>query len=146
MHTAVFFAFTSIVTPINDGNALTLPAQRHWMRMTPGGGAPISLLAIQKDGADGHGLIWERSDDDGRSWSYYAAIQDDHTERDTADAIAVGNDIAIVYSYEGPDLTGSTSHDVWFQWWRYRSGGWSPDPALRVFDSTSNSSAFSRAE
>src|SRR5262249_37658491 len=51
-----------------------------------------------------------------------------------------------VYSYEGPTLAGSTRHDVWFQWWRHHSGEWTPDPALRVFDSTSGSTAYSRAE
>jgi len=38
--------------------------------MTPAGGPPVSLLAIQKDGADGHGLVFVRSDDDARSWRY----------------------------------------------------------------------------
>ena len=39
------------VTPIGGGNALTLPAQRHLVHLD---GA--WLLAVQKDGADGHGL------------------------------------------------------------------------------------------
>jgi hypothetical protein len=146
MHTAVFFAFTAIVTPVDGGNALTLPAQRHWLRMTPGGGSPVSIVAVQKDGADGHGLVLVRSDDDARSWHYYAAIQDDPSERDEADLIAVGDDIALVYSYEGPVLSGSSRHDVYFQRWRYGSGDWSPDPAVLIFDSSSSSSAFSRAE
>src|SRR4051812_4089943 len=128
MHTAFLAAFTSVVTAVGGGNSLTLPAQRHWARMT----SSTSLLAIQKDGADGHGLVFVRSDDDGRSWRYYAAIQDDSSERDEADVVVVGNDIALVYSYEGPDLTGSTRHDVYFQWWRGSGGNWTPDPAVRV--------------
>ena len=43
----------------------------------------------------------------------------DRTERDTPDLIAVGNDIALVYSFEGPTLSGSVRHDVFFQWWRW---------------------------
>jgi hypothetical protein len=45
MHTAIFFAFTTVVTPIGGGNALTLPSQRR--------------------GVDRHGPIWLRGDDVG---------------------------------------------------------------------------------
>ena len=87
-----------------------------------------------------------RSDDDGGSFRRIGAIQDNPIDRDTADLVVVGSDIALVYSYEGPELTGSTAHDVWFQWWRQRSGSWSPDPAVRVFDSTSGANGYYRAE
>ena len=134
------------VAPIGNGNALTLPAARHLVRMDTGGGRPPAwLLAIQQDGADGHGLWFLRSDDGGASWSSYAPIQDDWSERDTPDLITVGNDIALVYSYEGPTLGGSARHDVFFQWWRWDGrNDWSPSPPVRVFDSTSSTTAYYR--
>jgi hypothetical protein len=134
------------VAPIGDGNALTLPAARHLVRMDTGGGRPPAwLLAIQQDGADGHGLWFLRSDDAGANWSSYAPIQDDASERDTPDLITVGNDIALVYSYEGPTLGGSARHDVFFQWWRWDGrNDWSPSPPVRVFDSTSTTTAYYR--
>jgi hypothetical protein len=136
---------SSQVAPINVGEALTLPAQRHLLRLTPSG-SPVWLLAVQQDGASGHGLGFFRSNDDGQTYSYYAPIQNDPSERDTTDVLAVGNDVALVYSYEGPDLVGSVNHDVWFQWWRYSGGNWTPQPAIRIFDSTSSSTAYYRGE
>lgn len=138
-------AAISTVAPIGGGNAMTLPAQRHLVRLLPGG-APRWLLAVQQDGAGGHGLGFFRSDDDGASFHYYAPIQDDPSERDTTDLITVGNDVALVYSYEGPMLSGSDRHDVYFQWWRWNGSDFVPQPALLVFDSTSNASAYYRAE
>src|SRR4051812_46588387 len=109
--------FGGIVGPIQNGNALTLPAARHLVRMQQGGGRPASwMLAIQQDGASGHGLVFLRSTDDAKSWSYYAPIQNDWSERDTPDLVPVGGDIALVYSYEAPTLGGSLRHDVYFQW------------------------------
>src|SRR2546429_7340808 len=59
---AVLLAGT--VAPIGNGNALTLPAARHLVRMDTGGGRPPAwLLAIQQDGAGGRGLWVFRSDD-----------------------------------------------------------------------------------
>jgi hypothetical protein len=136
---------TTALAPIGGGNALTLPAQRHVVRLSPSG-TPHWLLAVQQDGADNHGLGFFRSDDDGRSFNYYKPIQNDASERDTADLLAVGNDLAVVYSFEGPTLTGSPRHDVVFQWWRYASGEWSPEPAVVVFDATTSTTAYYRAE
>jgi hypothetical protein len=36
---------------------------------------------------------------------------------------------------------------VWFQWWRYQPGThpWTPEPAVRVFDSPDDRTAYSRA-
>ncbi|HYZ89269.1 MAG TPA: hypothetical protein VE620_08235, partial [Myxococcales bacterium] len=135
------------VAPINAGNALTLPAARHLVRMETGQGRPPAwLLAIQQDGANGHGLGFVRSDDDGSTWRYYAPIQNDRTERDTPDLVPVGNDIALVYSYEGPTLSASDRHDVYFQWWRWDGAAdWRPSTPLRVFDSTSSTTAYYRA-
>jgi hypothetical protein len=135
------------VAPINGGNALTLPAARHLVRMETGQGRPAAwLLAIQQDGASGHGLWFVRSDDGGSTWSPYARIQNDWTERDTPDLVLVGNDIALVYSYEGPALTASARHDVFFQWWRWDGvDDWLPSPPVRVFDSSSSSTAYYRA-
>ncbi|HEY8209345.1 MAG TPA: exo-alpha-sialidase, partial [Myxococcaceae bacterium] len=136
------------VTEIGGANALTLPAQRHLVRVVHSNGTASLLLAIQQDGAGGHGLGFFRSDDEGLSWGWMAAIQDDPTERDTPDIIQLGQDMALVYSYEGPALGGSTRHDVYYQRWRYQSAtqSFTPDPPLRVFDSTSSSTAYYRAE
>src|SRR5436305_2094490 len=57
---------------IGGGNALTLPAQRHLVRI---GGT--LLLALQQDGADGHLLGMFRSDDDGQSWRRLGDIVQD---------------------------------------------------------------------
>src|SRR6266850_6919370 len=135
---ASLIAAASTVTPIRNGNALTLPAARHVVRVDPGDGTPAAwLLAVQQDGANGHGLGFFRSDDEGRTFHWYAPIQDDWSERSTGDLIAVGRDVALVYSFEGPVLSGSARHDVYFQWWRYSAGEWRPQPAVRVFDSGS---------
>src|SRR5438067_4176197 len=140
---AVIAAF---VAPIVNGNALTLPAARHMARLDTGGGRPPTwLLAIQQDGAAGHGLWFVRSDDGGANWSSYAAIQNDWSERDTPDLVTVGNDIALVYSYEGPVLDTSARHDVFFQWWRWDGrSDWVPSPPVRVFDSPSSTTAYYR--
>ena len=132
------------LAPIGGGNALTLPAQRHVVRLVPPEGGAVWLLALQQDGQEGHGLGFFRSDDEGTTWRYQAPIQNDWSHRDTADLLPVGVDVALVYSYEGPTLSGSTRHDVYFQWWRYQAGtrGWRPDPAIRVFDSTSSGTAL----
>jgi hypothetical protein len=130
------------VIDIGGGNALTLPAQRHLVRI----GSTL-LLAIQQDGADGNKLGMFRSDDDGQSFRRLGDIAQDPSDRDEADLVVVGQDVALVSSYEGPDLVGSTAHDVWFQWWRHRSNGeWTPDPEVKVFDSTSSDTGYYRAE
>jgi hypothetical protein len=52
-----------------------------------------------------------------------------------------------VYSWEDPKLKGSELHDVFFQWWRYQSAGHTfvPEPPVRVFDSPSSRTAYTRA-
>lgn len=135
------------IAPIGGGNATTLPAQRHLVRVEhPGGGASL-LLALQQDGRDGRGLGLWRSDDEGRTWRYEAALQNDFSERDTADLLVTGRDLALVYSYEGPELTASLRHDVYFQRWRYQSQGpaWAADAPVLVFDASSGAQAFYRA-
>ncbi|MDB4968339.1 MAG: uncharacterized protein JWN44_4028 [Myxococcales bacterium] len=130
------------VLNLGGGNALTLPAQRHLVRI-----GTTLLLALQQDGADGHKLGMFRSDDDGRSWRRLGDLAQDPSDRDTADLVVVGQDVALVSSFEGPTLAGSTAHDVWFQWWRHRaSGEWTPDPAVKIFDSTSGATGYYRAE
>ncbi|MBI5547827.1 MAG: hypothetical protein HY901_28425 [Deltaproteobacteria bacterium] len=58
------------VTQISGGNALTLPAQRHLVRMAPGGDKPAAwLLALQKGGRDSQWLVFLRSDDEGVTWN-----------------------------------------------------------------------------
>lgn len=145
--TTSLFAAQS-VAPIAAGNSLTLPAQRHVVRLEPPSGSPIWLLALQQDGLQSRGLGFYRSDDEGQSWSYAARIQNDWTHRNTADLLAVGMDVALVYSYEGSSISGSVRHDVYFQWWRYQEGtrSWTPEPAVRVFDSVRDTTGYTRAE
>ncbi len=130
------------VANIKDGSAMTLPAGRHMVRIDPGGGRPVVwLAAIQQGGADGHALGFYRSNDEAQTWSYYAPIQDDPSETDRVDLLAVGNDIALVYSYEGPTISGSALHSVYFQWWRYDgSGGFNPSAKVTVMQAASDSS------
>jgi len=133
----------STLGPIGGGNALTLPAQRHLVRV---GGT--DLIAIQQDGANGRFLGLYRSEDSGLSWRYVGGIVNQRPPRATADLLVAGQDVAVLHSYEGPSLFGSSLHDVVFQWWRRSSSAdtWVPDAPVRVFDSTSDSTAYSRAE
>ncbi|MFN7132687.1 MAG: hypothetical protein ACK4N5_11440, partial [Myxococcales bacterium] len=137
------------VTLVKDRNALTLPAQRHLVRMETGHGRPATwLLALQLSGQDGRGLELLRSDDEAHSWRPYAALQPDPTHQDRADLLAVGDDLALVWSFEDPIVEGSSRHDVFFQWWRHDAATheWRPQPAVRVFDATSNDVGYVRAE
>ena len=136
------------VASVKDGNALTLPAARHLLRLDPQNGKPAAwLLALQQDGTDGRWLGWWRSDDEGQSWHWYAPIQNTSADRDTADVVAVGMDVALVYSFEGPTLSGSTAHGVWFQWWRWDGNAdWVPQPAVKIFTPASSANAYARAE
>src|SRR5690349_18913166 len=131
-----------------SGNALTLPAARHVVRLDPQDGKPATwLLAVQQDGKSGHWLSMYRSTDEGETWHWYAPIADACCERDTPDMVQVGMDVALVYSYEGPDISGSTAHDVYFQWWRWNgSSDWFAQPTVKVFDSSSSATAYLRGE
>src|SRR6266446_4355733 len=143
----VLVAAAQSVLPVSSGNALTLPAARHVLRLDPGDGRPATwLLAVQQGGANGHWLSLYRSTDEARSWSWYAPIRG-CCHRDTPDLIGLGMDVAMVYSYEGPQVSGSTEHDVYFQRWRWKgSAEWGADTPVAVFDSTSNATAYLRAE
>jgi hypothetical protein len=144
---ATVLASTTPVMPVKVGNALTLPAQRHAVRIDTGAGhAPTWLLAIQQEGVEGRGLSLYRSDDEGRTFRYAAAIQPDASHADRADLLVVGRDVALVYSWESPHLSASSRHDVYFQWWRYRASShdWAPEPAVRIFNAD-DSTAYTRA-
>ncbi|MCP3059380.1 glycoside hydrolase [Myxococcus sp. K38C18041901] len=144
---AVLAAGGTALVPVSGGNALTLPAQRHVVRVETGSGRPASLLvAIQQGSVESKGLVLYRSEDALRTVRRVGVIQPDATHADRAELLAVGRDVALVYSYEGPQLEPSSRHDVWFQWWRYQSAAdtWAPEPAVRVMDADA-SSAYSRA-
>jgi len=145
---AAVLASGTPLLPVSGGNALTLPAQRHVVRIDMGSSrAPVWLLAVQQAGSDGRGLSLYRSDDGTRSFRMLAPIQPDGSHHDRAELLAVGRDVALVYSYESSTLRPSRRHDVWFQWWRYQSNSdtWRPEPAVRVFDATDDRIAYSRA-
>jgi hypothetical protein len=133
--------------PVGGGNALTLPAHRHVVRVPNGEGA-VLLAAVQQGGLDGQGLRMFRSDDDGGTWKVEGDIHGG-SRFDRADLLVVGRDVALVYAVETPDgqgIQGDASHDVYFQWWRHRANRWSPEPPVRVFDSTRADTAYYRAE
>ncbi|MCE9670684.1 glycoside hydrolase [Myxococcus stipitatus] len=145
---AVLAAGGSVLVPVSGGNALTLPAQRHIIRIEKEGSrAPTWLVAIQHGGVNGLGLVLYRSEDALRTVRRVGDIQPDATHTDRAELLAVGQDVAVVYSYEGPQLAPSSRHDVWFQWWRYQAGSdtWAPRPAVRVLDAADDTTGFSRA-
>ncbi|NTX34408.1 exo-alpha-sialidase [Myxococcus sp. CA033] len=144
----VLAAGGSALVPVSGGNALTLPAQRHIVRIDRGGSrSPSFLVAIQHGGTEGKGLVLYRSEDALRTVRRVGDIQSDSTHTDRAELLAVGRDVALVYSYEGPQLAPSRRHDVWFQWWRYQSSAdtWQPEPAVRVLDSADDRTGYSRA-
>ncbi|WP_225412086.1 WD40/YVTN/BNR-like repeat-containing protein [Stigmatella hybrida] len=147
LFTARVFA-SQPVAPIGDSLGLTVPAQRHVVRMAPPGGGVAWLVALQQRGQQGKGLGLWRSNDEGQTWSPAGPIQNDWTHHDTADLLPVGSDVALVYSYEGSTFTGSPRHDVYFQWWRYQAAtqSWTPTAAVRVFDSPDATTGYSRAE
>jgi hypothetical protein len=145
---ATLLASTTPLVPVSAGNALTLPAQRHAVRIDTGEGrAPTWLLAVQQGGVEGRGLSLYRSEDGARTFRFAAAIQPDASHHDRAELLVVGRDVALVYSWESSNLKPSRRHDVYFQWWRYRPGAhdWAPEPAVRVFDAPDDSTAYSRA-
>ncbi|AKQ67948.1 hypothetical protein A176_004860 [Myxococcus hansupus] len=132
---------------MSGGNALTLPAQRHIVRIETGDNRPPTwLVAIQHGGVEGRGLVLYRSEDALRTVRRVGDIQPNAAHADRAELLAVGQDVALVYSYEGPQLAASSQHDVYFQWWRYQPGAntWAPEPAVRVFDAAA-STGYSRA-
>ncbi|WP_375766725.1 hypothetical protein NR798_34275 [Archangium gephyra] len=144
---ATVLASLAPMVPVSGGNALTLPAQRHAVRIETGNGRPPTwLLTVQQEGVEGRGLSFFRSDDGGRTFRFAAAIQPDASHADRAEVLAVGRDVALVYSWEAPKLAASRRHDVYFQWWRYRpeTHDWAPQPAVRVFDAD-DTTAYSRA-
>ncbi|MDC0713049.1 hypothetical protein POL68_31595 [Stigmatella sp. ncwal1] len=144
----VLLASGTPLISVGAGNALTLPAQRHAVRIDLGSGkAPVWLLALQQGGVERRGLSLFRSDNGARSFRYIAPIQPDTSHPDRAELLAVGRDVAVVYSYESSSLGPSSRHDVWFQWWRYQSSAdtWTPEPAVRVFDAPDDKIAYSRA-
>ncbi|MCP3100667.1 glycoside hydrolase [Myxococcus sp. K15C18031901] len=145
---AVLAAGGSALVPVSGGNALTLPAQRHIIRIETGStAAPTWLVAIQHGGVNGLGLVLYRSEDGLRTVRRVGDIQPDATHTDRAELLAVGRDVALVYSYEGPQLAPSSRHDVWFQWWRYQvdKDTWLPQPAVRVLDAADDTTGYSRA-
>lgn len=145
---AAVLASGTPLLPVSAGNALTLPAQRHVVRIDMGSNrAPVWLLAVQQGGADGRALSLYRSDDGTQSFRLIGPIQPDKSHHDRAELLAVGRDVAIVYSYESSTLGPSRRHDVYFQWWRYHSSSdtWRPDPVVHVFDAPDDRIGYSRA-
>ena len=135
----------SVVTAVDGPPALSTPAQRHLIRLPSG----ALLMAVQRDWTSPPGLHWYRSDDDGLTWRYYKSIFSS-TLHLTADAIAVGNDIAIVISYDTtntgfPSDADDPNRKVYFQWWRFDGAGdWTAN-ALITVDSPASGFAYHRA-
>jgi hypothetical protein len=124
------------ITSVAVANALSTPAARHLVRTTSG----TYLLALQRDNATPDtGLNLYRSDDDGRSWAFYAAINPAASERHTADIVRLGDDLAMVTSFDAPSIVADPGLDparkVYFQWWRADGArDWSPGMRVAVFN------------
>ncbi len=137
----------STVTPVGGANALSTPAARHLVRMDSG----TYLLALQRDtAAPDTGLQLYRSDDDGFSWTRYAAMNPSIAERQTADMVKLGGDVAVVTSFDAPSIVPDPSLDpgrkVYFQWWRTDGvRDWSAQPRVTVFGPASGA-AYHRGE
>jgi hypothetical protein len=123
------------IASVGGANALSTPAARHLVRMDSG----TYLLALQRDGAlPNTGLSFYRSDDDGRSWRFYAPMNPSALERHTADILRVGGDLAVVTSFDGPSMLPDPRLDpprkVYFQWWRTDGAqDWLPQASAAVF-------------
>lgn len=135
------------VAAVGGANALSPPAARHLVRTASG----TYVLALQRDraGVD-PGLVLYQSADDGRTWSLLNTLAADPAARQTADLIAVGDDVALVRSFDAPSIVPDAALDpgrqVYFQWWRSDGlGGWSAEPPVLVFDPPAGS-AYHRAE
>ena len=126
---------STTIASVGAANALSTPAARHLVRMDSG----TYLIAVQRDGASSGGLDLFRSDDDAQTWSFYASINPRPSERQTADALKVGDDLAVVASFDAssilPDPLLDPGRKVYFQWWRSdRAGNWLPEQPVTVFD------------
>ena len=125
----------STIAPVGGANALSTPAARHLARMDSG----TYLLALQRDGAlPDPGLSLYRSDDDGRSWRFYAPLNPNALERHTADILRLGGDLAVVTSFDAPSIQPDARLDpprkVYFQWWRTDGArDWVPQAPVAVF-------------
>jgi hypothetical protein len=123
------------IASVGGANALSTPAARHLVRMDSG----TYLLALQRDGAVPYtGLSFYRSDDDGRSWRFYAPLNPSALERHTADILRLGGDLAVVTSFDAPSMLPDARLDpprkVNFQWWRTDGArDWLPEAPVAVF-------------
>jgi len=135
------------IASVGGANALSTPAARHLVRMDSG----TYLLALQRDGALPYtGLSFYRSDDDGRSWRFYAPMNSNALERHTADILRVGGDLAVVTSFDAPSMLPDPRLDpprkVYFQWWRTDGAqDWLPQAPVAVFTPASGV-AYHRGE
>ena len=143
---------TSTVATVGGANGLSTPAARHLLRMDPAGRAPTYLLALQRDDAlPDPGLGFYRSDDDGQSWSLMKIIDGISAERQTADVLKAGDDVALVHSFDGssilPDAVLDPTRKAYFQWWRYDgAGGWTDRNERVVVFAPTPGAAYHRAE
>ncbi|HWE23190.1 MAG TPA: hypothetical protein VG496_04540, partial [Myxococcales bacterium] len=161
----------SQVADVAQVSALSTVAQRHIVRLQPPGHRAVLLMAVANDAyssAGHYGLLWYRSDDDGATWRYYRdafaaepPIQPNLAVYDTSktpqilhltgDLVAVGNDVAAVYSYDTtrsafPSDAWDPQRKVYFQWWRFDgTNDWNGDPLVTVA-SVTGAQAYHRAE
>ena len=140
----------SKIAPVGGGNALSTPAARHIVRTDSG----TYLLALQRDNvgtAPQTGLGLYRSVDDGQSWSFYASINSSAVERQTADLLKLGSDVAMVESFDAPSILPDTRLDpgrkVYFQRWRANGASdFVPDARVAVFTPLFAGVAYHRGE
>jgi hypothetical protein len=142
------------VGTIGDAHALAPPAARHVLRIDLGGRGAY-LMAINRQNADpsNPGLVLMRSDDEGQHWTFYRRIDNTATQlrnKFNADVIAVGGDVALVYSYDY-DLNDPSSDDalrkVFFQYWQYDgTNDWNLVTERTVWDPGTSGTMYERAE
>jgi hypothetical protein len=96
-------AGVTTITTTASSNGTTLPFQRHVARVGPAGaGNGEYVAALQRQGTGGEGLDLFVSKDEGQSWAEIAPVQNDPSERDTADLLPDpdGNGFSLLYSLE----------------------------------------------
>jgi hypothetical protein len=93
-------ATVTTITQSGAENGTTLPFQRHILRL--GGATPVYVMAPQKQKVDGEGLVLYTSLDGGATWQHNLPVQNDPSERDTADLLPDDNGMgfSLVYGLE----------------------------------------------
>jgi len=95
--------FARHVAPIGNGNALTLPADRHWCGWTPVPHVPPAwFMAVPQDGAGGQRVVVPAAETTRASWFPTGRSRTTGARRDTRSDQSA-KDIQLVTSTKGAD-------------------------------------------